>query len=77
MPKPFLKLRRRMEDMDVSIELACVRLGFGSIGTMQKRLNGGLPWKQEDIVTLGHMLDIPKEEVADYFFPTYDGGPAV
>lgn len=36
--------------------------------TLNFKLNNKIPFKQQDIIMLSNILEIPKNEIADYFF---------
>ena len=73
MKKPYLKISRLAEDRDFNQGALADLIGV-SHNTMTSRLNGRLPWKSDEIVTICNALHIPQEQIGEYFFPTIKKG---
>lgn len=66
--RPYLKLRRLVEDRDMELGELAARLGICS-NTMTARLKGTQPWRSDEIVIICRALHIPQEKIGEYFFP--------
>ena len=70
MPKPFLKLRHRMDEMDVDLEYIAPRLiPPRNVDYVRNRLNAHRPWTTDDMKVLISMLHIKQTEVIPMFIP--------
>lgn len=66
--RKFLKLKRRMEDFDVSMDQVADRAKV-SKDTIRTRLSGQSDWRGSEILTICRLVDIKPEEIGEYFFP--------
>lgn len=66
--RPYLKLRRLVEDRDMELGELAARLGICS-NTMTTRFNGSFPWRSDEIAAACRVLQIPQEQIGEYFFP--------
>ena len=70
MPKPYMKLRHRMDEMDIDVEYIAPRLSPPrSIDYVRDRLLAHRPWSADDIVVLSQMLHIERDDVIPTFLP--------
>lgn len=61
------KLRERIRDKQATQTDLANALNL-SKKTISLKMNGKISWKQEEIFKLLQFLDIPNEQVSDYFF---------
>ena len=61
------KLRERIRDKQATQTDLANALNL-SKKTISLKMNGKISWKQEEIFKLLQFLDIPSEQVSDYFF---------
>jgi len=65
--EPFDKILGKMREMRLTQQRLSEELNI-SIVTLNKKLNGSFNFSWEEMEALIRILDIPKEEVAEYFF---------
>ena len=74
--KPYLKLRRLMEDEGLEQQELATLTGIG-LRTLNRRINApeaGGGWRFGEITSLCKVLHIPQEKIGEYFFPTVEKG---
>lgn len=69
--RPYLGLRRLIEDRDLDLKELANQAGIG-VSTLSKRLctpevEG--EWRGKEIVAICRVVGIPKEKIGEYFFP--------
>lgn len=64
--RKFAKLKNLMFEREITQAEAAKKLGCG-LAYLSHRLNGHFPFTFHDAEILSEMLDIPREEWADYF----------
>ncbi len=76
MKKPYLKLRRLIEDEGLDMKDLPALTGIPR-STLNDRINApedaGI-WKWGHIVALCNALHIPQEKIGEYFFPAVEKG---
>lgn len=65
--KMFSKLIGRMAEKGFSRESVAKVLGVSTV-TFRRKLNGENDWKLSEVYRLISLLEIPYEEIFDYFF---------
>lgn len=76
MKKPYLKLRRRIEDEGLEQKQLAALAGIG-YRTLNRRLNAPESkgeWDNKEIVAICRVVGISQEEIGEYFFPTIKKG---
>lgn len=71
MKKPYLKLRRRIEDEGLEQKQLATLAGIGD-RTLNRRLNAPESkgeWNNKEIVAICRVVGISQEEIGEYFFP--------
>lgn len=68
MCRKFLKLKRRLEDFEISLDQVAIKARV-SKDTMRTRLSGQSDWRGSEILTICRLVDIKPEEIGEYFFP--------
>ena len=71
MKKPYLKLRRLIEDEGLEQQELAVLAGICD-RTLSKRLNAPEDsgcWLPREITSICQVLHIPQEKIVEYFFP--------
>lgn len=71
MKKPYLKLRRLIEDEGMEQQELAVLAGICD-RTLSKRLNAPEDsgcWLPREITSICQVLHIPQEKIGEYFFP--------
>ncbi len=71
MKKPYLKLRRRIEDEGLDFQELAAQTGIG-YSTILKKLGepeSGKKWLGREIVAICRVVGISQEEIGEYFFP--------
>lgn len=71
MKKPYLKLRRLLEDEGLEQQELAVLAGICD-RTLSKRLNAPEDsgcWLPREITAICQVLHIPQEKIGEYFFP--------
>lgn len=68
MKKPYLALRRRIEDEGLE-HLTLAAMAGMKKDTLSIRLNDKKPWKSDEITAICSVLHIPQDEIGKYFFP--------
>ena len=71
MYRPFHKLRVRFAEMELKQNDVARRAGMAP-STLTARMMGYQPWTSAEIIRV--VLEIPREELADYFFEPIPGG---
>lgn len=74
--KPYLKLRRLMEDEGLEQQELAALTGMG-LRTLNRRINApeaGGGWLGKEITAVCKVLHIPQEQIGEYFFPTVEKG---
>lgn len=74
--KPYIKLRRLMEDQEMEIQDVAELAGIGH-STLYGRLNtpeSKVVWRGKEIVGICTVLHIPQEKIGEYFFPRVEKG---
>jgi len=69
MARPFLKLRARLAENGYTQQDMQRRLGLGS-STVSRRFNGVEEWRLTEIWEIMEWLDIPAQQMHEYF-PKY------
>lgn len=74
--KPYLKLRRRIEDEGMNFDQLCECSGVprGTFNTRVNRPDDKGTWSWKEIVAICETLRIPQEQIGEYFFPTVEKG---
>lgn len=76
MKKPYLKLRRLYEDLELEQGELAVLAGLKP-RTLNKRLNApedNGSWEPKEITAICKVLHIPQEKIGEYFFPAVEKG---
>lgn len=73
MYRPFHKLRVRFAEMELKQNDVARRAGMAP-STLTARMMGYQPWTSAEIIRVAAVLEIPREELADYFFEPLPGG---
>lgn len=71
MKRPYLKLRRLIEDEDLTHEELAAHIGVHT-NTVSNRLCAPEDcgsWRAEEIIAICRVLHIPQEKIGEYFFP--------
>ena len=71
MKKPYLKLRRLIEDKGLEQQELAVLTGIG-LHTLNRRINApenSGHWLPSEITAICGVLHIPQEQIGYYFFP--------
>lgn len=71
MKKPYLKLRRLIEDEGLEIQELAERTSIPR-STLYERVNmpeNAGKWSWKEIVAICRALHIPQEKIGEYFFP--------
>ena len=71
MRKPYLKLRRRIEDEGLELKELSVQANI-PYSTISKRLNdseSGERWLGREIIAICRVVGIPSNQIGEYFFP--------
>lgn len=66
--KPFLKLKHLWEELDMNQTDAAHAAGI-SESTLSTRITGKQPFTMWEVAKLCLLLNIPREEIHDYFMP--------
>ena len=67
MVRTYGKLRETIKNHFKTLEEFAEAMGIDR-GILSKRLNGKTGWKSSEIETACKLLDIPMEQVSEYFF---------
>jgi hypothetical protein len=70
MKQMYFKLYVRMEEFGMTHKDAANAIGIAE-GTMCKRMDGRKPFHTDEICILMNLLEIPQEQVGEYFFEPY------
>lgn len=76
MKKPYLKLRRLIEDEGLEIQELAERTSIPR-STLYERVNmpeNAGKWSWKEIVAICTVLHIPQEQIGAYFFPKVEKG---
>lgn len=76
MKKPYLKLRRRMEDEGLELRDVAAMTGIG-YSTLSGRIcaqESQGKWLWREVVAICKVLGIPQEQIGEYFFPCVEKG---
>lgn len=76
MKKPYLKLRRLIEDAGLSNKELAARTGMGE-STLSKHLAAAEScgeWRWREIVAICKVVGIPQERIGELFFPEVKKG---
>lgn len=67
MYQKFHKLRVRFAEMEIQQGQVAREAGI-ALSTMTARMKGYQPWTSTEILRVAAVLDIPKEQIGEYFF---------
>lgn len=67
MYQTFHKLRVRFAEMELQQGQVAKEAGIAP-STMTARMKGYQPWTSTEILRVAAVLDIPKEQIGEYFF---------
>lgn len=67
MYQTFHKLRVRFAEMEIQQGQVAREAGIAP-STMTARMKGYHPWTSKEILRVAAVLDIPKEQIGEYFF---------
>lgn len=67
MYQTFHKLRVRFAEMEIPQGQVAKKAGI-SPSTMSSRMMGYQPWTSTEILRVAAVLDIPREQIGEYFF---------
>lgn len=73
MYRPFHKLRVRFAEMELKQNDVARRAGMAP-STLTARMMGYQPWTSWEIQRVAEVLEIPREQLAEYFFEPGPGG---
>ena len=68
MPKPFRRLRFELGELDIDQVTLAEKLGRGD-SYISGRMNGKGSWSLWEAFEMMRLLDVPLEQIADYFPP--------
>ena len=63
----FQKLKGRMVEKNKNQQKLAEKIGISKV-SLNHKLNNKVPFKQEDIVKISNELEIPMNEIVEYFF---------
>lgn len=70
MPKPYMKLRHKMDELDIDVEYIANHLTPPRcVDYVRDRMLAHRPWNSDEIIVLSQMLHLKKEEVIPLFLP--------
>lgn len=67
MYQPFHKLRVRFAEMETTQGRVAKAAGL-SVGAMSSRMQGKYPWTATEMQRISAVLDIPPEQMFEFFF---------
>lgn len=67
MYQPFHKLRVRFAEMEMRQGDVAQAAGMAK-STMTARMKGYLPWTSDEITRVAAILNIPREQIGEFFF---------
>lgn len=70
---PYWKLRGRFHSCGYRDQEVAEYIGIGR-DTMSGRMQGHNPWTSTEIAEICKTLDIPQDEIGEYFFPRVEKG---
>ena len=72
MCKPFYNLRVRFAQCEMSQNEVARAAGMAS-STMTARMKGYQPWTSDEITRVAAVLNIPREQIGEFFFEPLPG----
>ena len=67
MKRTYGKLREKIKTKYSTLKVFAKEMGIDA-STLSQKLNDAVSWKQTEIETIIRLLDIPVDEIGEYFF---------